>query len=197
MHCRGGSGVVGYCFQAVNERCFWLLPKKRQQQHRFMEKLLRHQPRASKDKWAPRLQRHQALQEKLAASPPSAATFRGIEGSAGRIFYLLAGQSLPERYRFARRSLRPAQDSFNSFLNYAYAVLYGRVEEALLRAGLSPYLGLMHRDGYRFKSLVYDFIEPFRVKTIAWATRLRLDTRCLPLFSRTSTPLVSLSAVQP
>lgn len=149
----------------------WII-EKLQQQHRFMEKLLRHQPRASKDKWAPRLQRHQALQEKLAASPPSAATFRGIEGSAGRIFYLLAGQSLPERYRFARRSLRPAQDPFNSFLNYAYAVLYGRVEEALLRAGLSPYLGFMHRDGYRFKSLVYDFIEPFRVKTIACVYRL-------------------------
>ena len=31
MHCRGGSGVVGYCFQAVNERCFWLLPKKRRE----------------------------------------------------------------------------------------------------------------------------------------------------------------------
>lgn len=149
----------------------WIAEKLRQQ-HGFMEKLLQHQPAAQKERWAPRLQRHQALREKLLVSPPSAATFRGIEGSAGRIFYLMIGQSLPERYRFVRRGLRPAQDPFNAFLNYAYAILYSRVEEALLTAGLNPYLGFMHRDGYRFKSMVYDFIEPFRVTTIACVYRL-------------------------
>lgn len=141
-------------------------------QHAFMEKLLRHQAAEQKERWAPKLQRHRALQEKLSDSPPAAAIFRGIEGSAGRIFYLMIGLSLPKRYRFIRRSLRPAQDPFNAFLNYAYAILYSRVEEALLEAGLNPYLGFMHRDGYRFKSLVYDFIEPFRVKTIACVYRL-------------------------
>lgn len=160
------------CRPAALEYARAWITEKLSQQHAFMEKLLSHQPAAQKEKWAPKLQRHRALQEKLAASPPSAATFRGIEGSAGRIFYLFIGQSLPERYRFIRRSLRPAQDPFNSFLNYAYAVLYSRVEEALLAAGLSPYLGFMHRDGYRFKSMVYDFIEPFRVKTIACVYRL-------------------------
>ena len=149
----------------------WIVEKLRKQQA-FMEKLLRHQSAAQKERWAPKLQRHQALQEKLLASPLSAATFRGIEGSAGRIFYLMLGQSLPARYRFTRRSHRPAQDPFNAFLNYAYAILYSRVEEALLEAGLNPYLGFMHRDGYQFKSMVYDFIEPFRVKTIACVYRL-------------------------
>jgi CRISPR-associated protein Cas1 len=29
-------------------------------------------------------------------------------------------------------------------------------------AGLDPYVGFMHRDDYNHKSLVYDFIEPYR-----------------------------------
>lgn len=110
----------------------WIAEKLRSQ-HAFMEKLLRHQPTEKKERWAPRLQCHRALQEKLTDSPPAAATFRGIEGSAGRIFYLFIGQSLPERYRFTRRSLRPAQDPFNAFLNYAYAILYSRLAQSLLR----------------------------------------------------------------
>ncbi|RME95204.1 MAG: CRISPR-associated endonuclease Cas1, partial [Bacteroidetes bacterium] len=58
---------------------------------------------------------------------------------------------------------RPAEDAFNAFLNYGYGVLYSRVEKALMIAGLDPYLGFMHRDDYNQRSMVYDFIEPYRV----------------------------------
>jgi CRISPR-associated protein Cas1 len=57
---------------------------------------------------------------------------------------------------------------FNAFLNYAYGVLYARVEKALMLAGLDPYAGFMHRDDYNHKSLVYDCIEPYR----AWADKV-------------------------
>jgi CRISPR-associated endonuclease Cas1 len=64
---------------------------------------------------------------------------------------------------FKGRSSRPAEDPFNAFLNYAYGVLYSRVEKALIIAGVDPFVGFMHRDDYNMKSMVFDFIEPYRI----------------------------------
>ena len=90
------------------------------------------------------------------------ATFRGWEGTAGRLYFQTLSLLLAERYQFAGRSFRPAIDPFNAFLNYAYGVLYSRVEKALVVAGIDPYVGFMHRDDYNMKSMVFDFIEPYR-----------------------------------
>ncbi len=88
---------------------------------------------------------------------------RGYEGSAGKEYFRVLGQILSDEYKFETRSFRPARDPFNAFLNYAYSVLYSKVERALLIAGVDPYLGFLHRDDYNQKSMVYDFIEPFRI----------------------------------
>lgn len=88
---------------------------------------------------------------------------RGLEGTAGRLYYEALSYVLPRRYQFEGRSFRPAADQFNAFLNYAFGILYSRVEKALILAGLDPYLGFLHRDDYNYKSMVYDFIEPYRV----------------------------------
>ncbi len=103
-----------------------------------------------------------------------ADTLRGLEGTAGRIYFQTLSQLLTKQYQFSGRSMRPAKDQFNAFLNYAYGVLYSRVEKALMIAGLDPYVGIMHRDDYNLKSLVLDFIEPYRI----WA-----DETVFKLFS--------------
>jgi len=90
-------------------------------------------------------------------------TLRGLEGTAGRMYFQIISSLLAERYQFAGRSFRPAKDPFNAFLNYAYGVLYSRVEKVLVIAGLDPYVGFMHRDDYNMKSMVFDFIEPYRI----------------------------------
>jgi CRISPR-associated protein Cas1 len=90
------------------------------------------------------------------------STLRGLEGTAGRIYFQILSSLLAEKYQFAGRSFRPATDPFNAFLNYAYGVLYSRVEKVLVIAGLDPYVGFMHRDDYNMKSMVFDFIEPYR-----------------------------------
>lgn len=90
-------------------------------------------------------------------------TLRGLEGTAGRIYFQLLSSLLTERYQFEGRSFRPAKDPFNAFLNYAYGVMYSRVEKVLIIAGLDPYVGFMHRDDYNMKSMVFDFIEPYRI----------------------------------
>src|SRR5690625_2083700 len=47
-------------------------------------------------------------------------------------------------------------------INYAYGMLYGKVEGALIKAGLDPYVGIFHRDDYNRSALVFDFIENYR-----------------------------------
>lgn len=90
-------------------------------------------------------------------------TLRGLEGTAGRLYFQILSSLLTERYQFGGRSFRPAKDPFNAFLNYAYGVLYSRVEKVQVIAGLDPYVGFMHRDDYNMKSMVFDFIEPYRI----------------------------------
>lgn len=92
-----------------------------------------------------------------------AEQLRGLEGTAGRLYFETLSYVLPRHYQFSGRSFRPAADAFNAFLNYAYGILYSRVEKALIIAGLDPYLGFLHRDDYNHKSMVYDFIEPYRI----------------------------------
>ncbi|MDZ7899260.1 MAG: CRISPR-associated endonuclease Cas1 [Arcicella sp.] len=102
-----------------------------------------------------------SLQEGKATSDV-ADTLRGLEGTAGRLYFETLSYVLPPEYQFKGRSSRPAQDAFNAFLNYGYGMLYSKVEKALIIAGVDPYLGFMHRDDYNQLSMVYDFIEPYR-----------------------------------
>ena len=92
-----------------------------------------------------------------------AETLRGWEGNAAKIYFDAMNDTLPAHYRFNERSRRPALDVANALLNYGYGMLYGRVEGALIRAGIDPYVGIMHRDEYNRPVLVYDVIEVFRV----------------------------------
>ncbi|MEZ4826338.1 MAG: CRISPR-associated endonuclease Cas1 [Bacteroidia bacterium] len=99
------------------------------------------------------------------------ARLRGWEGTASRAYFALLAQLVPEGYQFDRRSRRPAEDMFNCTLNYCYGILYGRVEIALIRAGIDPYLGVFHRDEHNRPVLVYDQIEAYRV----WAEAVVLQ----------------------
>ncbi len=92
-----------------------------------------------------------------------AEQLRGLEGTAGRIYFSSLNHLLPDKHKFEKRSRRPAMDPYNAFLNYSYAVLYSRVEAALYGAGLNPYIGFLHRDDYNYQGMVFDFIEPYRV----------------------------------
>ncbi len=92
-----------------------------------------------------------------------ADTLRGLEGSAGRHYFTAFSLAIPEEFKFENRSFRPAKDPFNAMLNYAYGILYSRIERALMLAGLDPYIGFLHRDDYNMKSMVFDFIEPYRI----------------------------------
>ena len=92
-----------------------------------------------------------------------APKLRGWEGQASKIYFDSLNLFLPEEYRFERRSQRPAMDVTNAFLNYGYGLLYGKIEGDMIKAGIDPYVGVMHRDDYNRPVLVYDVIEVYRV----------------------------------
>ena len=102
-------------------------------------------------------------------------TVLGIEGAAGKVYWDMFTQLVPEQFAFKGRSRRPAKDEFNALLNYSYGVLYALVEKAVILAGLDPYIGFLHTDNYNKISLVFDVIEKYRI----WA-----EQNILNMFSK-------------
>lgn len=92
-----------------------------------------------------------------------AAPLRGWEGQSSRIYFSTMNFFLPEAFRFKQRSQHPAMDVTNAFLNYGYGLLYGKIEGLLIKAGVDPYIGILHRDEYNRPVMVYDIIEFYRV----------------------------------
>jgi CRISP-associated protein Cas1 len=92
-----------------------------------------------------------------------APSLRGWEGTASRHYFDILARFVPEVYHFEKRTQHPATDVFNCLLNYGYGILYGKIEGALIKAGIDPYVGIFHRDDYNRPVLVFDVIEKFRV----------------------------------
>ena len=92
-----------------------------------------------------------------------ASQLRGWEGVSSKIYFETLNHFIPEEYRFASRSQHPAMDVVNAMLNYGYGLLYGKIEGALIKAGIDPYVGIFHRDDYNRPVLVYDVIEIYRI----------------------------------
>ncbi len=86
-----------------------------------------------------------------------------IEGEGGRVYFECISALMPEKYKFEGRSRNPAKDQFNALLNYAYGILYSKVEKACIVAGLDPYVGIIHTDHYNKQSFVFDLIENYRI----------------------------------
>lgn len=90
----------------------------------------------------------------------------GIEGYCARMYWSAIGSLIPEGYSWSGRTGRGATDPINSLLNYGYGILYGEVQNALVIAGLEPYVGLVHTDRPGKPSLTLDLIEEFRAPIV-------------------------------
>jgi CRISP-associated protein Cas1 len=157
--------------QGVEWTKTWL-GEKLNNQAQFIKDLKKHRPQhhaylQEKIEKIEALQQAILLLEANQMDSALAGTLHGLEGTAGRLYFEVLSKVMLSPWQFAGRSSRPAQDPFNAFLNYAYGVLYARVEKSIVLAGLDPYLGILHRDDYNHKSMVFDFIEPFRI----WADK--------------------------
>jgi CRISPR-associated protein Cas1 len=90
------------------------------------------------------------------------AQLMGIEGRAAQTYWQGVRQAVAVGDDWPGRKGRGAKDPLNSALNYAYGILYGQVEQAIVLAGLDPYAGFVHADRPGKPSLVLDLIEEFR-----------------------------------
>jgi CRISPR-associated protein Cas1 len=86
----------------------------------------------------------------------------GIEGRAARKYWQAVKHGVAVGGDWPGRKGRGARDPLNSCLNYAYGILYGQIERAIVLAGLDPYAGFVHADRPGKPSLVLDLIEEFR-----------------------------------
>lgn len=94
------------------------------------------------------------------------AQLMGVEGQCARLYWTTVGALIPPEYEWPGRTGRHAQDPVNSLLNYGYGILYGEVQNALVIAGLEPYLGIIHTDRPGKPSLTLDLIEEFRAPVV-------------------------------
>lgn len=94
------------------------------------------------------------------------AAVMGIEGQCARLYWTIIGSLIPEKYAWKGRTGRHATDPVNILLNYGYGILYGEVQNALVIAGLEPYLGIIHTDRPGKPSLTLDLIEEFRAPIV-------------------------------
>lgn len=103
------------------------LTEKLERQFTHLERLSRHRNRLQEELLQKRQQIRQLQQKITQLSAPDTATvadtLRGLEGTAGRLYFQAMSSALPEQWQFQGRSSRPAADPFNAFLNYAYGVL--------------------------------------------------------------------------
>jgi CRISPR-associated endonuclease Cas1 len=84
----------------------------------------------------------------------------GYEGHIGVIYWNAIAKVLD--FEIPGRITKNANDIFNVSLNYAYAILYSRVQHALIKSGLSIYVSYLHSFQDNKPTLVYDLIEEFR-----------------------------------
>lgn len=86
----------------------------------------------------------------------------GYEGNISSAYWKALKKVLNEDIAFEKRDRRGATDLFNMSLNYSYAILYGKVQSNLVKAGLSLHVSYLHSLNSSKPTLVYDFIEEFR-----------------------------------
>ena len=89
-------------------------------------------------------------------------TLMGVEGDATKTYFSALREIIPEEFGFEKRERHPPHDPLNSMLSYGYTVLKSRVEYGLMRAGLSPYEGVLHVAYRNRPALSFDLMEEFR-----------------------------------
>ncbi len=85
-----------------------------------------------------------------------------FEANAATHYWGALRAVVPNEYGWGKRITRGATDPVNSLLNYGYAMLRNRVEQAIMNAGMDSYAGFIHADRPGKHSLTFDMMEEFR-----------------------------------
>ena len=95
----------------------------------------------------------------------SVEKIRGYEGAAAKLTFPFINHLCKDPiFHCKGRKKRQRHDRYNSLLDFAYSMLFNRLNVLLRNRGLNPYLGFLHSHRENFESLVCDLQEPFRCR---------------------------------
>lgn len=100
---------------------------------------------------------------------------RGHEGSAAKKVYAQLNRLIDNPAFHLDKRGRMVNDPINALLNFAYYLLFTRINTTVRGLGLNPYLGFLHSHHDNYESLVCDIEELFRARVD------RLVVRCINL----------------
>lgn len=89
-------------------------------------------------------------------------TSLGFEGTSAHLYFQGLRQANLFSSSFNRREGRGSREINNAMLNLGYAVLSSYILNAIINAGLEPYLGVMHATRPGKMALVLDIMEEYR-----------------------------------
>ena len=89
-------------------------------------------------------------------------TLMGFEGASASSYFSALRQTKLFSASFEKREGRGSVEINNSMLNLGYAVLSSYILNAVINAGLEPYLGVIHASRPGKMALVLDLIEEYR-----------------------------------
>lgn len=89
-----------------------------------------------------------------------------LEGLASSCYWELVKRMLNDYVDFEGRVRHGATDLVNVLLNYGYGILYSRVWEAAIKAGLNVYISYLHKPQEGKPTLVFDLVEEFRQQAV-------------------------------
>lgn len=115
------------------------------------------------DKYHKLLEQNIIKMEALLISSKKVTTINelmGYEGSISSLYW--ESLRLILEVPFEKRITFGAKDIVNSSLNYAYAILYGKIQHSLVYAGLSLNISFLHSLDDKKPTLTFDMIEEFR-----------------------------------
>ena len=100
----------------------------------------------------------QQCEELISSYKGDLAGILGIEGVAARIYF----KNYFNNVEWLGRKPRIKNDYVNSTLDIGYTILFNILDALLNVYGFDTYCGILHKQFYMRKSLVCDFMEPFR-----------------------------------
>lgn len=93
------------------------------------------------------------------------SALRGMEGDAAKNCFAGINRLIDiAEFKSKGRKPRAKKDPLNVLLDFAYSLLFNRLNTLLRTRGLNPYLGFLHSPQDRYESLVCDLQEPFRCR---------------------------------
>ena len=86
----------------------------------------------------------------------------GYEGRLAKSYFYYLNLLVPDDLHFNGRSRRPAEDCFNSALNFGYSILYSCFMGLIKKNGLSLGFGVIHKHHQHHATLASDLMEEWR-----------------------------------